>query len=367
MDSEQLKHLKQSLTHISDRFSALRSYLDLDQKKDQLKALAFQQEDPKIWEDNALSQKIGKEKRILEDTIQEFENLDTAIENNQELLELAEAEDDDATLQDLFQDTAKLERQLNQLEFKRMFSNPLDPNNCFIDFQSGSGGTEAQDWANMLLRMYLRYSEEKGFKVEVMEITEGEVAGIKGATIKVVGDYAYGYFRTETGIHRLVRKSPFDSGSRRHTSFAGVNVYPEIDESVDIDINPADLRIDTYRASGAGGQHINKTDSAVRITHEPSGVVVQCQNDRSQHRNKAQAMDMLKAQLYRIEMDKRNQEKKALEDAKSDIGWGHQIRSYVLDQSRIKDLRTGVEVGNTQGVLDGNLDPFIIESLKQGV
>ncbi|MDA0670047.1 MAG: peptide chain release factor 2 [Proteobacteria bacterium] len=367
MDSEQLKQLKQSLTHISDRFSALRSYLDLDQKKDQLKALAFQQEDPKIWEDNALSQKIGKEKRILEDTIQEFENLDTAIENNQELLELAEAEDDDATLQDLFQDTAKLERQLNQLEFKRMFSNPLDPNNCFIDFQSGSGGTEAQDWANMLLRMYLRYSEEKGFKVEVMEITEGEVAGIKGATIKVVGDYAYGYFRTETGIHRLVRKSPFDSGSRRHTSFAGVNVYPEIDESVDIDINPADLRIDTYRASGAGGQHINKTDSAVRITHEPSGVVVQCQNDRSQHRNKAQAMDMLKAQLYRIEMDKRNQEKKALEDAKSDIGWGHQIRSYVLDQSRIKDLRTGVEVGNTQGVLDGNLDPFIIESLKQGV
>ena len=265
------------------------------------------------------------------------------------------------------QDVEKLEKQLNQLEFKRMFSNPLDPNNCFIDFQSGSGGTEAQDWANMLLRMYLRYSEEKGFKVEVMEITEGEVAGIKGATIKVIGDYAYGYFRTETGIHRLVRKSPFDSGSRRHTSFAGVNVYPEIDESVDIEINPADLRIDTYRASGAGGQHINKTDSAVRITHEPSGVVVQCQNDRSQHRNKAQAMDMLKSQLYRIEMEKRNQEKKALEDAKSDIGWGHQIRSYVLDQSRIKDLRTGVEVGNTQGVLDGNLDPFITESLKQGV
>ncbi|MFZ9097398.1 MAG: peptide chain release factor 2 [Methylophilaceae bacterium] len=367
MDAEQLNQLKQSLTHISDRFSALRSYLDLDQKKDQLKALTLQQEDPKIWDDNALSQKIGKEKRILEDTIQEFEKLDTAIENNQELFELAQAEDDDATLEDLFQDTASLERQLNQLEFKRMFSNPLDPNNCFIDFQSGSGGTEAQDWANMLLRMYLRYSEEKGFKVEVMEITEGEVAGIKGATIKVIGDYAYGYFRTETGIHRLVRKSPFDSGSRRHTSFAGVNVYPEIDESVDIDINPADLRIDTYRASGAGGQHINKTDSAVRITHEPSGVVVQCQNDRSQHRNKAQAMDMLKAQLYRIEMDKRNQEKKALEDAKSDIGWGHQIRSYVLDQSRIKDLRTGVEVGNTQGVLDGNLDPFIIESLKQGV
>ena len=280
---------------------------------------------------------------------------------------MAIEEEDESTLNDLFQDTINLEKKLVQLEFKRMFSNPLDPNNCFIDFQSGSGGTEAQDWANMLLRMYLRYCEEKGFKVEVMEITEGEVAGIKGATIKIIGDYAYGYFRTETGIHRLVRKSPFDSGSRRHTSFAGVNVYPEIDESVEIDINPADLRIDTYRASGAGGQHINKTDSAVRITHEPSGVVVQCQNDRSQHRNKAQAMDMLKAQLYRIELEKRNEEKQAMEDAKSDIGWGHQIRSYVLDQSRIKDLRTGVEVGNTQGVLDGNLDPFITESLKQGV
>ena len=280
---------------------------------------------------------------------------------------MAIEEEDKSTLNDLFQDTINLEKKLGQLEFKRMFSNPLDPNNCFIDFQSGSGGTEAQDWANMLLRMYLRYCEEKGFKVEVMEITEGEVAGIKGATIKIIGDYAYGYFRTETGIHRLVRKSPFDSGSRRHTSFAGVNVYPEIDESVEIDINPADLRIDTYRASGAGGQHINKTDSAVRITHEPSGVVVQCQNDRSQHRNKAQAMDMLKAQLYRIELEKRNEEKQAMEDAKSDIGWGHQIRSYVLDQSRIKDLRTGVEVGNTQGVLDGNLDPFITESLKQGV
>ena len=280
---------------------------------------------------------------------------------------MAIEEEDESTLNDLFQDTINLEKKLGQLEFKRMFSNPLDPNNCFIDFQSGSGGTEAQDWSNMLLRMYLRYCEEKGFKVEVMEITEGEVAGIKGATIKIIGDYAYGYFRTETGIHRLVRKSPFDSGSRRHTSFAGVNVYPEIDESVEIDINPADLRIDTYRASGAGGQHINKTDSAVRITHEPSGVVVQCQNDRSQHRNKAQAMDMLKAQLYRIELEKRNEEKQAMEDAKSDIGWGHQIRSYVLDQSRIKDLRTGVEVGNTQGVLDGNLDPFITESLKQGV
>ena len=329
--------------------------------------LIKQQEDPKIWEDHALSQKIGKEKRILEETISEFEKLANSIESNQELFELAQGESDCDTLGDIFSDTENIQKNLDRMEFKRMFSNPLDPINCFIDFQSGSGGTEAQDWANMLLRMYLRYSEEKGFKTEVMEITEGEVAGIKGATVKITGDYAYGYFRTETGIHRLVRKSPFDSGSRRHTSFAGVNVYPEIDESVDIEINPADLRIDTYRASGAGGQHINKTDSAVRITHEPTGVVVQCQNDRSQHRNKAQAMDMLKSQLYRIEMEKRNEEKQALEDAKSDIGWGHQIRSYVLDQSRIKDLRTGVEVGNTQGVLDGNLDPFIIESLKQGV
>jgi peptide chain release factor 2 len=248
-----------------------------------------------------------------------------------------------------------------------MFSNPMDPNNCFIDFQSGSGGTEAQDWANMLLRMYIRYAEQKSFKVEVLELSDGEVAGIKGASIKISGDFAYGYFRTESGIHRLVRKSPFDSGSRRHTSFAGVNVYPEIDDSIEIDVNPADLRIDTYRASGAGGQHINKTDSAVRITHVPTNTVVQCQNDRSQHRNKAEAMNMLKAQLYAIELNKRNEEKQAVEDAKSDIGWGHQIRSYVLDQSRIKDLRTGVEVGNTQGVLDGDLDPFISESLKQGV
>lgn len=340
---------------------------DLDKKKNELKELTQKQSDPKVWEDHSLSQKIGKEKRILEDTIQEFEQLASSIIDNQELFNLAQEESDEDTLGDVFEDTLVIEKNLSQLEFKRMFSHPLDPNNCFIDFQSGSGGTEAQDWANMLLRMYLRYCEDKGFKVEVLETTEGEVAGIKGASIKIIGDYAYGYFRTETGIHRLVRKSPFDSGSRRHTSFAGVNVYPEIDDSVDIEINPADLRIDTYRASGAGGQHINKTDSAVRITHEPSGVVVQCQNDRSQHRNKAQAIDMLKAQLYRIELDKRNEEKQAMEDAKSDIGWGHQIRSYVLDQSRIKDLRTGVEVGNTQGVLDGNLDAFIIESLKQGV
>lgn len=283
------------------------------------------------------------------------------------MFDLAKEEGDKETLKTIQIDTENISKLVDDVEFKRMFSNPMDPNNCFIDFQSGSGGTEAQDWANMLLRMYIRYAEQKSFKVEVLELSEGEVAGIKGASIKVSGDFAYGYFRTESGIHRLVRKSPFDSGSRRHTSFAGVNVYPEIDDSIDININPADLRLDTYRASGAGGQHINKTDSAVRITHMPTNTVVQCQNDRSQHRNKAEAMNMLKAQLYAIELNKRNEEKQAVEDAKSDIGWGHQIRSYVLDQSRIKDLRTGVEVGNTQGVLDGDLDPFISESLKQGV
>ena len=283
------------------------------------------------------------------------------------MFDLAKEEGDKETLKTIQVDTENISKLVDDVEFKRMFSNPMDPNNCFIDFQSGSGGTEAQDWTNMLLRMYIRYAEQKSFKVEVLELSDGEVAGIKSASIKVSGDFAYGYFRTESGIHRLVRKSPFDSGSRRHTSFAGVNVFPEIDDSIDIDINPSDLRIDTYRASGAGGQHINKTDSAVRITHVPTNTVVQCQNDRSQHRNKSEAMNMLKAQLYAIELNKRNEEKQAVEDAKSDIGWGHQIRSYVLDQSRIKDLRTGVEVGNTQGVLDGDLDPFISESLKQGV
>jgi peptide chain release factor 2 len=256
---------------------------------------------------------------------------------------------------------------VEDLEFQRMFSDPLDGNNCFIDVQAGSGGTEAQDWARMLLRMYLRYCERKGFQVDVLEESEGEVAGIKSATIKVTGTYAYGQLRTEVGVHRLVRKSPFDSNARRHTSFASVFVYPEVDDGIEIDINPADLRIDVYRASGAGGQHVNKTESAVRITHVPTNIVVQCQNDRSQHRNRAEAMSMLKSKLYEAELRKRNEAKQAAEDAKTDIGWGHQIRSYVLDQSRIKDLRTGVEIGNTQSVLDGNLDEFISASLKQGV
>lgn len=276
-------------------------------------------------------------------------------------------DNDDATLNAIQDDCKKLGTQLEDLEFRRMFSNPADPLNCFIDIQSGAGGTEAQDWASMLLRQYLHYGEHKEFKTEVLEVSDGDVAGIKSATIKFEGEYAYGLLRTETGVHRLVRKSPFDSSNGRHTSFASVFVYPEIDDSFEIDINPADLRIDTYRASGAGGQHINKTDSAVRITHNPTGIVVQCQNDRSQHRNKAEAMQMLKSRLYELEMRNRMAEQQKLEDSKSDVGWGHQIRSYVLDQSRIKDLRTGVEISNTQKVLDGDLDPFITASLKQGV
>jgi len=284
-----------------------------------------------------------------------------------ELFDLARAEGDDATLSSISLDINKLEQDVGTLEFRRMFSNPLDPNNCFLDIQAGSGGTEAQDWAAMLERMYIKYCDKKGFHVEVLERTDGEVAGIKSATLKIVGDYAYGSLRTETGVHRLVRKSPFDSNARRHTSFASVFVYPEVDESVEIDINPADLRVDVYRASGAGGQHVNKTESAVRITHIPSGIVVQSQSDRSQHRNRAECMSLLKSKLYDLEMRKRLAEHNKLEESKTDIGWGHQIRSYVLDQSRIKDLRTGVEKGATQPVLDGDLDDFISASLKQGV
>ena len=280
---------------------------------------------------------------------------------------MARGENDDDTLLAVEADAAAIEKQVAALEFRRMFSQPADPNNCFLDIQAGAGGTEAQDWASMLLRMYLKYCERKGFQPEVLEESDGEVAGIKTATLKLTGEYAYGHLRTEAGIHRLVRKSPYDSNARRHTSFASVFVYPEVDDSIEIEINPADLRIDTFRASGAGGQHINKTDSAVRITHAPSGIVVQCQNDRSQHRNKAEAMAMLKSRLYEAELRKRQAAAQQMEDAKTDIGWGHQIRSYVLDQSRIKDLRTNVETGNTQAVLDGDLDPFIEASLKQGV
>ncbi|MEK0434043.1 MAG: peptide chain release factor 2 [Pseudomonadota bacterium] len=280
---------------------------------------------------------------------------------------MAREENDLDTLVAVESDAEQLKVQVEGLEFRRMFSNPLDKNNCFIDIQAGAGGTEAQDWAAMLLRQYLRYCERKGFKTEILEESEGDVAGIKTASIKVEGDYAYGFLRTETGVHRLVRKSPFDSAGGRHTSFSSLFVYPEIDESIDIDVNPADVRTDTYRASGAGGQHINKTDSAVRLTHIPSGIVVQCQNDRSQHRNRAEAWAMLKSRLYELELRKRMSEQQKLEDSKTDIGWGHQIRSYVLDQSRIKDLRTNFETGNTKAVLDGDLDEFIAASLKQGV
>ena len=304
---------------------------------------------------------------MLEGVVTTLQKLDHGLHDTQELFDMANAENDEETLDAVAADVNALEKTVQDMEFRRMFAHPMDPNNCFIDIQSGSGGTEAQDWTSMLERMYLRYTERKGFQVEVLEESQGEVAGLKSATLKVSGDYAYGYLRTESGVHRLVRKSPFDSNARRHTSFASVFVYPEVDDSIEIDINPADLRTDTFRASGAGGQHINKTDSAVRITHTPSGIVVQCQSDRSQHRNRAEAMSMLKARLYELELRKRNEEKQAMEDSKTDIGWGHQIRSYVLDQSRIKDLRTNVETGNTQSVLDGDLDEFISASLKQGV
>lgn len=284
-----------------------------------------------------------------------------------ELFELAREESDDDALLSILDDARGIEETVAKLEFRRMFADPMDPNSCFIDVQSGSGGTEAQDWASMLERMYLRFCERQGLQVEILEESPGDIAGIKSATIKVTGEYAYGHLRTETGIHRLVRKSPFDSGNRRHTSFASIFVYPEVDESFEVEINPADLRIDTFRASGAGGQHINKTDSAVRITHQPTGIVVQCQSGRSQHKNKAEAMSMLKSRLFEAELRKRNEEKQNIEDAKTDIGWGHQIRSYVLDQSRIKDLRTNFETGNTQAVLDGDLKNFIMASLKEGI
>ena len=320
-----------------------------------------------MWADNKRAQDLGRERKQLESLVGTFDRLDNGLRDAKELFEIARSEQDDATLVAIERDARGLEQTVADMEFRRMFSNPMDPNNCFLDIQAGSGGTEAQDWAQTLLRMYTRYCERKGFSVELLEESSGEVAGIKSASIKVTGDYAYGHLRTETGVHRLVRKSPFDANSRRHTSFASVFAYPEVDETIEVTINPADLRVDTFRASGAGGQHINKTDSAIRITHLPTNIVVQCQNDRSQHRNRAEAMAMLKSKLYELELRKRQVEKQALEDSKTDIGWGHQIRSYVLDQSRIKDLRTNVEIGNTESVLNGGLDVFIEASLKQGL
>ncbi|MFZ5502873.1 MAG: peptide chain release factor 2 [Pseudomonadota bacterium] len=367
MEAEQLNTIANQLQDLTARSDELRRYLDFDAKQERLVEVGALAEDPAIWEDAKRAQDLGRERKALETIVLGLTQIQQDLTDAGELFDMAQAENDNESLLSIATDVADVEKRVEELEFRRMFSNPMDPNNCFIDIQSGSGGTEAQDWASMLLRMYLRYCERKGFQVEVLEQSDGEVAGIKGASIKVVGEYAYGHLRTETGVHRLVRKSPFDSGNRRHTSFSSVFVYPEVDDSIEIDINPADLRVDTYRASGAGGQHINKTDSAVRITHVPTGIVVQCQNDRSQHKNRAEAMSMLKSRMYEEELRKRNEEKQALEDTKSDIGWGHQIRSYVLDQSRIKDLRTNYEVGNTQGMLDGDLDDFISASLKQGV
>tara|TARA_B100001094_G_C18158667_1_gene788009 strand:+ start:1009 stop:1986 length:978 start_codon:yes stop_codon:yes gene_type:complete len=324
-------------------------------------------EDPKVWNDLKFAQSLGKEKKSLENVVFKISELEKLLLDSKELYELAKDESDIVTLKIISGDVDKISKEVSVLEFRKMFSNPSDPFSCFIDIQSGAGGTEACDWAAMLQRQYLRYAERKGFETELLEESEGDVVGIKSSTIKLKGEYAYGYLRTESGVHRLVRKSPFDSSGGRHTSFASVFVYPEVDETIEIEINPSDVRTDTYRASGAGGQHINKTDSAVRLTHNPTGIVVQCQNDRSQHRNKDEAWKMLRSRLFEFELRKRHAEQQKMEDSKTDVGWGHQIRSYVLDQSRIKDLRTQVETGNTQKILDGDLDIFIEESLKQGI
>ena len=340
---------------------------DYDGKAEKLSELNQILEDPKLWDNAERAQTLGREKKALEAVVGTLAGVSSRLADARDLFELARDEDDEDTLTAVESDLAGAESLVADLEFRRMFNNPADPNNCFIDIQAGAGGTEACDWASMLLRQYLKYCERKGFKTELLEQTDGDTAGIRSASIKVEGDYAYGFLRTETGVHRLVRKSPFDSSGGRHTSFASLYVYPEIDDSIEVEINPADLRTDTFRASGAGGQHINKTDSAIRITHIPTGIVVQCQNDRSQHRNRADAMAMLKSRLYELELRKRQAEADKLEAGKTDVGWGHQIRSYVLDNSRIKDLRTNVEISATQKVLDGDLDQFIEASLKQGV
>ena len=340
---------------------------DYEVKKERLEEVLGELEDPAVWNEPDRAQALGRERSSLEDVVLGLEQLTSGLADGADLLEMAVEEGDEETVDSIADDVESYTKQVETLEFRRMFSGEMDANNAFLDIQAGSGGTEAQDWAEILLRMYLRWGEAHGFKTELMEASAGDVAGIKSATISFQGEYAFGWLRTETGVHRLVRKSPFDSGGRRHTSFSSVFVSPEVDDSIEIDINPADVRTDTYRASGAGGQHVNKTDSAIRLTHEPTGIVVQCQNDRSQHKNRDQAWKQLKAKLYELEIQKRNESAQALEDTKSDIGWGSQIRSYVLDQSRIKDLRTGVETGNTQSVLDGDLDMFIQASLKSGL
>jgi len=355
------------IAELIERSSVLAEHLVMDEKIDRLEEVRLELENPEIWSNPEKAQSLGKEKVELENLCESFSYSSSILTDAKELLEMAEAENDIETLNGIISDLNEIENTLASFEFERMFSGKMDRNSAYLDIQSGSGGTEAQDWAEMILRMYLRWGDKHKFKVKLMEVSAGEVAGIKSATIHFDGDYAFGWLRSEIGIHRLVRKSPYNANGKRHTSFSSVFVSPEIDDNIEIDINPSDLRIDTYRASGAGGQHVNKTESAVRITHLPTSTVVQCQDGRSQHANKDQAMKQLKSKLYELEMQKRNSEKQDVEDLKSDIGWGHQIRSYVLDQSRIKDLRTGVESSNTQDVLDGNLDQFIVASLKAGL
>ncbi|MEN5061600.1 peptide chain release factor 2 [Luteimonas sp. TWI1416] len=363
----ELNPVRQRIADLRGRLDALRGYLDYDARRERLEEVERELEDPTVWNDPERAQALGRERAMLDKTVNGIRDLTEGLDGAAELLELAESENDEDTAQAVVADIEGHAGQVDKLEFQRMFSGEMDSAAAFVDIQAGAGGTEAQDWAEMLLRMYLRWAESRGWKAELMEVSGGEVAGIKSATFRVEGDFAYGWLKTEIGVHRLVRKSPFDSDNRRHTSFTSVFVSPEVDDKIDIEINPADLRTDVYRSSGAGGQHVNKTESAVRITHVPTNTVVACQTERSQHANRDRAMKMLAAKLYELELQKRNAEKDALEATKSDIGWGSQIRNYVLDQSRIKDLRTGVERSDTQKVLDGDLDEFVEAALKSGL
>ena len=363
-----IQELKLTLSDLNERLNDIKiNVYKIDSKKTRLQEIESQLSQEKVWSNLELSQKLSKEKTALEKTISSYDNVSARLSDCQVLLDVSVEENDDSSFQEIFDETLKLNDLVEDLEFSRLFKNKMDSSSAYVEIQAGSGGTEAQDWAEMLLRMYTKWAEGRNFSANLVEISHGDVAGIKSASLHVDGDYAYGWLRTETGIHRLVRKSPFDSGNRRHTSFASVFISPEIDDSIEININKAEIRTDTYRASGAGGQHVNKTDSAVRLTHIPTGVVAQSQSDRSQHKNKENALKQLKSKLYELELQKQNEEQQILEESKSDIGWGSQIRSYVLDQSRIKDLRTNHETGNTSAVLDGDLDDFMKSSLKAGV